>query len=275
MIQFKAEILPYRVLEKTSECQRIYPLLRNDDGIERMWLISPQHGRSFLVGKNSDTRRFIISKGNGLSYTSHVFARTPEQNYDVLGLLRESDALRDYHLGADIAAIGVRTNRMEAVIELDLPIAITRTETIKPVLLQYSVECPYIISDAAFMDKATIMAEVNKWKTVSDFDSEYFHEIAAAFLFQELHLLHSNGILHNALTSQNITWALELLDFELASSPMHPYENEDYRRHVPDLFGREVWHIYQIILDIAGILREPVNHHILEKIIKNNSLTLI
>ena len=240
-----------------------------------MWLISPQHGRSFLVCQDSDAERFTISKGNGLSYTSHIFARTPEQNYDVLGLLRENDALRDYNLGADIAAIGVRTNRMEAVIELDLPIAITKTETIKPVLLQYSVECPYRISDAAFMNKAQIYAEVTKWKTLSDYNSNYFHEIAAAILFKELHTLHSNGILHNALTSQNITWALELLDFELASSPMHPYENEDYRRHIPSLFGREVWHIYQIVLDIAGILREPVNHHTLEKIIKTNSLTLI
>lgn len=275
MIQFKATEYPYRILTRTPDCQRIFPLLRNDEGTKPMWLVSPQHGRSFLVDKDSDSGRFTISKGNGLSYTSHVFARTPEQNYDVLGLLREKDALRDFNLGEDIAALGLRTNKMEAVIELDSPITISETETVNPVLLQYSVECPYRISDAGFMDITDILTESKKWETLSDYHSVYHHEIAAAFLFHELHVLHSNGILHNALTSQNITWALELLDFELASSPLHPYENEDYRRHVPDLFGREVWHIYQIVLDIAGYLGEPVNHHTLEKIIKNNSLTLI
>ena len=39
--------------------------------------------------------------------------------------------------------------------------------------------------------------------------------IAADLLLHNLQILHKNEILHNAISEQNYTWALELLDFEL------------------------------------------------------------
>lgn len=83
--------------------------------------------------------------------------------------------------------------------------------------------------------------------------------IAANILINNLRILHSNNILHNAIHEQNYTWALELLDFELACSPQHPYTKEDYQRHVKDLLPREIIQTYLIICYIAGILKEDIN----------------
>lgn len=119
-----------------------------------------------------------------------------------------------------------------------------------------SVECPYRISDAAFMDREQIMHYVSGWEKMNEFGANKYYDIAANILIRNLRIMHDNKILHNALTSQNYTWALELLDFELSCSPSNPYDNEEYKRCVLLLFSREIIHVYQIILDIAGILRE-------------------
>lgn len=263
--RFKFNILTERLLESTPN--NIYPYFREHNGDFVIWLISPQHGRSYLVGINEDGR-YIISKGNGLSYTDKLWLNLNEQNKDVMGLLLEEDALRDYTLGNEIAALGILTNRMEAVIELEKDIII-KNEYIRPILLQYSVECPYRISDAAFMRPRQIIEYVDKWKNLDKWNCNKNYEIAAHILISNLRTLHDNGILHNALTSQNLTWALELLDFELAYSPSVPYSSEDYNRHVPDLFEREILHTYQIILDIAWILREIPDYEYIDGLFFN------
>lgn len=82
--------------------------------------------------------------------------------------------------------------------------------------------------------------------------------IAANVMIRNLRILHDNDVLHNAISEQNYTWALELLDFELACSPSHPYTSEDDMRHVKDLFPREIMQTYVIINYIAGVLREDI-----------------
>ena len=99
-----------------------------------------------------------------------------------------------------------------------------------------------------------------KWQKMNDrgFYKDYL--IAADVLIRNLRILHDNEVLHNAIHEQNYTWALELLDFELACSPSHPYTNEDDMRHVKDLFPREILQTYVIINYIAGVLREKIDY---------------
>lgn len=78
---------------------------------------NPLHCRSFVVSKTDD--RFIVSKGNGLSYTEWTFLNTGELGDDTLGLLLKKDALRGFHIGNEIASLGIRTNRMEYVLDLN------------------------------------------------------------------------------------------------------------------------------------------------------------
>ena len=236
-----------------------FPYLRSRDGDKEIWCPSPLHGRSFVVGK-APNGRFIVSKGNGLCYTQHPFLHTGEFYDGTWGLLLRQDAERDFIMGQEIEALGIKTNHMEYVIEIDKKIQLPNGHVVKPVLLQYDVECPYRICDAAFMTQAQILNEVSKWEQMNERCYAKAHMIAANVLIKNLRILHDHNILHNALSEQNYTWALELLDFELACSPTHPYNNEDDMKHVKDLFPRELMQTYVIINYIAGVLHEVINY---------------
>ena len=236
----------------------VFPYLNYKSRHSRKLCPSPLHGRSFVVDTTSEGR-FVVSKGNGLSYTQYMFLNTGEFGNDTWGLLLREDAERDFIMGQEIEALGIKTNHMEYVLELDLKLTLPNGNKVKPVLLQYDVECPYRICDAAFMSHNQIHSEVVKWEKINEKGYDKAHMIAANILIKNLRILHDHDILHNAIHEQNYTWALELLDFELACSPAHPYSKEDYRRHVKDLFPREVLQTYVIINYIAGVLREVID----------------
>lgn len=258
MFRVKAEEQPYRVLLFKDETYELFPYLRNPSGDKEMFCVSSHHGRSYIVGKTNDGR-FVISKGNGLSYSQYQFINTGEFGDDTLGLLLRKDAECDFIIGQEIEALGIKTNHMEYVIELLQEITLINGHKVNPILLQYDVECPYRICDAAFMTQEQIQTEVAKWERMNDRGYDKAHMIAANVLIRNLLILHDHNILHNAIHEQNYTWALELLDFELACSPKHPYTNEDDIRHVKDLFPREIMQTYVIINYIAGVLREEMN----------------
>lgn len=248
---------PFRVIHDSGSLQTIYPYIRTDEGDREFICLTPIHGRSFVVGK-TDTEKYIVSKGNGLSYTQSSFLHTGEFYDGTWGLLLRQDAERDFLVGREVEAIGIKTNHMQYVLEIDFDVSLPNGHKIKPTLLQYDVECPYRISDAPFMEQELIMKEIKKWELVNERGYEKYHMIAANILINNLRILHSNNILHNAIHEQNYTWALELLDFELACSPQYPYTKEDYQRHVKDLLPREIIQTYVIINYIAGVLKEEI-----------------
>lgn len=243
----------------------IYPYLRSSDGDKEMLCVSPLHGRSFVVGRTDDGR-YIVSKGNGVSYTQNSFLHTGEFFDDTWGLLLRQDAERDYLMGQEIASLGIKTNSMEYVIVLQQDVVLPNGHAKKPVLLQYDVECPFRISDAAFMKQEQIYKEVAKWEKMNEHGFDKAYLIAANVLIRNLRILHDHQILHNAINEQNYTWALELVDFELACSPAHPYKSEDDQRHVKDLFPREVIQTYVIINYIAGVLHEDIDFCEIDKL---------
>ncbi len=59
-----------------------FPFLKDIDGIESVNIVTPLHGRSFVVGRHDDGR-YIVSKGNGLCYSQYSFLYTPEMPTDV------------------------------------------------------------------------------------------------------------------------------------------------------------------------------------------------
>lgn len=271
MTPFKARLYNFRQL-LSNGCEYLpQPLLLDTDGGITIWNVSPHsHGRSFIVGQTKNGRS-IISKGNGLAYTSQNFMNTGEMGNDTWGLLLRNDATRDFTLGNEIASLGIKTNRMEYVLELECEAILTEGKRLHPCLLQYDVECPYRISDSRVMNREILLREVYKWEQYNDkqYDRQHFHLIAANVLLNNLRILHDNKILHNAITSQNYTWALELLDFELACSPKHPYDNDDYVRHVPELFPREMIHTYNIIIEIAETLGEQADCHTIDQLFED------
>ena len=273
MKSYNAIQLQHIILKEDWTEQNPFPYLRNLCGDKEIVSLSPLHGRSYVVGK-TDNGRFIVSKGNGLSYTQYSFIHTGEFFDGTWGLLLRQDAERDFIMGQEIEALGIKTNHMEYVLELQTEVCLTNGHILKPVLLQYDVECPYRISDAPFMTQEQIQSEVSKWEKMIDKGYDRSYLIAADVLIRNLRILHDHQILHNAISEQNYTWALELLDFELACSPAHPYTSEDDQRHVKDLFPREVLQTYNIINYIAGVLHEDINYAVVDALFKEYGFDL-
>lgn len=271
MRTYYAECIPYNIIVG-GDC-KIYPFLRTlDKTSEKMQLVSPTHGRSYVVGKENG--RYVISKGNGLSYTQEEFINTREFGDGTLGLLLKADAVRDYNLGNEIRGLNIKTNHMRCIVELERTIMLASGKKLKPILLQYDVECPYRIEDAPFMSRRLINEEIAKWERMNLKSYQQAHLIAADVLISNLKKLHDRKILHNALTTHNYTWALELLDFELASSPTYPYSSEDAERYKQNLYAREIIDVYKIILYIAGVLEEEVDFAVLDRMFREYGFDL-
>lgn len=267
MQTFSCSSCDFRIINDSKRSLTPYPYLRDTNGDKVMFSVSPLHGRSFLVGKIKNGR-YVISKGNGLSYSSNTFLHTGEFYDGTWGLLLLQDAKRDFIMGQEVESIGIKTNHMHYILELDFNITLPSGNNVKPILLQYDVETPYRICDAPFMSKEQIQAEVGKWERINVHKFEKYHIIAADVLIRNLRILHDNNILHNAIHEQNYTWALELLDFELSCSPQFPYTNEDDQRHSKDLFPREIMQTYTIINYIAGVLKENVDYVEIDNLFK-------
>lgn len=268
----KASSYEYDIVKANTKAI-IYPYLRNINGEKDMYVVSPLHGRSFIVGKN-DEGRFVVSKGNGLSYTQYSFLHTGEFYDGTWGLLLGQDANRDFTMGLEIEALDIKVNKMEYVLELNKKISLPNGNALHPILLQYNVECPYRICDAAFTTKDEIYKYVAQWETMNVWGCDKAYLIAANVLLRNLRILHDNEILHNAISEQNYTWSLELLDFELACSPKTPYTNEDDQRYVKDLLPRELIQTYIVINYIAGVLKENMDFKVIDGLFKNYGFDL-
>lgn len=251
----------------------IYPFVRNDEGTFLMEVISPNHGRSFLL-KKCDDLHWVIGKGNGLCYSTHSSLINSSHDSDTWGRLSLSQAIRDFDIGNEIARLGIKTNTMEYVLSLPFNVIFNGKEDCAA-LLQYSVECPYRIVDFAFIPKMLLNMHVARWKSANNtFPSTSKHLIAADVLFHNLSVLHKNGILHNAITPQNYTWALELVDFEASHSPTTPYGTKQYQSFIPMLMDMEIIQTYEIVNYIAWCLNEKPDYASIERIINYYSFKL-
>ena len=274
MNNVNAKEVGYTILMKADNPQTApYPYLRDANGDKAMCSLNPSHGRSFVIGKTQNN--YIVSKGNGLSYTQYSFIHTQEYGDNTWGLLLQRDAIRDFLLGEEISQLGIKTNRMEYVLQLNAEVLLPNGKCVRPVLLQHLVECPYRLTDfSSAIFQQVIVPEVERWEQYNAKGHRKKHLVAAEVLVGNLQTLHGNGILHNAIHPQNDTWALELVDFELGCSPKYPYDNEEDRRLKDDLFAREWIYTYQIISHIAMVLDEDMNHQELEQIFRAHGCDL-
>ncbi len=270
---FKAKEYPYKIIRQNPNSSSVpFPILREPNGYITMSCVSPYHGRSFVVGKTDDGR-YIVSKGNGLSYSQSSYLHSAEFGDYTWGILLANEAIRDYDMGMQISELGIKTNNMEFALELKTKIRLTNGHEITPVLLQYSVECPYRICDIPYMSNNELKEQIEKWGKKNQCGSSMYL-IAADVLISNLNKLHNHNILHNAIHIQNYTWALELLDFELACSPKHPYDNKEDMSRVNDLFNREIIQTYEIINHIAWCLGEDIDYKKIDNLFAHYSFDL-
>ena len=237
MQEFYAKEVSYTIIKSNDVSVPPFPYLRDSSGNRTMICVSPNHGRSYIVSKKD--RRYIVSKGNGLSYTQYCHVNSGEFDDYTWGILLENEAVRDFEIGIEVHDLGIKTNIMQYVIKLEDEILLTNGHVLTPVLLQYSVECPYRICDAAYMSKEEIWRQVALWGKYNKRGSTQSYMVAAEVLVNNLKILHSN-------------------------SPQHPYSTKEEFHIVQDLFPREIMQTYDVINHIASCLNETINHAELE-----------
>lgn len=81
-------------------------------------------------------------------------------------------------------------------------------------------------------------------------------------------------MLHNAITPQNYTWALELVDFEASHTPSNPFGTKQYQSYIPMLMDMEIIQTYEIINYIAWCLHEECDYAAIEQIMNSYNFTL-
>lgn len=263
MRRFRADRVAYDIVCQTNNEYEVLPLIRANQGKEYIHCVSPVHGRSFIL-RQEQQRRWIVGKGNGLSYTTHPFVLTSFANGETWGGLSLNNALRDFNIGNEVRDLGVKTNHMQYVLSIDSNM-IQNGEERQVALLQYSVECPYRISDFGFFPRYLLKETVSKWG--NEFPQK--HLFAARVLINNLRTLRDHHIMHNATHPQNYTWALELVDFEASRSDKYPFDNPDYEACVPMLSDIEIIQTYEIINYIAWCLRETPNYKAVEMLFKD------
>ncbi len=271
MRKYQAKEVSCNILFSQIDCNKIYPYVRDENGDKSIYCISPIHGRSFLVCMQNNGN-WIVSKGNGISYSMLPFIDVSETDNYIWGALSKENAIRDYNICNEVRLLGVKTNQMHAVLELDYQL-IDKGTIVTPCLLQYEVKCPYRLCDYPFMPSNTFKKIINSW---SNFESKYSEAylIAADVLVRNLQILHDNNIMHNALHVQNYTWALELLDFESSRTEHYPYSNLEYEKNALMLLNGEIMKTYEIINYIGWCLGEKVDYAIIDSIFKDYGFNL-
>lgn len=270
MMKVKARKEKFKIVRCSNEEKMIFPYVKDVNGSLTMELVSPTHGRSFVLGRERNGR-YVIGKGNGLSYSTYDFLINSQDDSDTWGGLSLESAIRDFEIGKEISKLGIKTNIMDYVLELPFN-TIFRGKISKAALLQYSIECPYRLNDYGFISQELLRQYVSLWETENTYHQK--HLIAADILFGNLKLLHENGILHNAINIQNYTWALELVDFEASHTPQMPFGSSEYQSFIPMLTEMEILQTYEIVNYIAWCLKEEPNYHETQEIIQSYKFDL-
>ncbi len=271
MKKYQAKEVPCNILYSQINCKNVYPFIRDESGDKSIYCISPIHGRSFLICQQ-ENGRWVISKGNGVSYSMHPFIDVSKTDNYVWGALLKENAIRDYNIGNEVRNIGIKTNKMHAVIELDIQL-IDKGTIVTPCLLQYEVECPYRLCDYPFMPPNTFKKIITSWRSLESKYSEAYL-IAAEVLVRNLQILHDNKVMHNALHVQNYTWALELLDFESSRTEHYPYSNFEYEKQALMLMDGEIMKTYEIINYIGWCLGGKIDYAKIDSIFKDYGFNL-
>jgi hypothetical protein len=257
---------------------KLFPFVKtsNNNGIKKK-TASPLHGRSLIANYNKTKNIYTIIKGCGLTYYPYGFIYTEEFDDHIWGFLTKEAALRDFNCGNFIRELGVSTNFQQAIYELET-IPLLRfnkpVNTINPIILQYTVKCPFRLADIPYMNKNKVYDFVGNWK--NNFKSKYdkLHCIAAEVMLRNIRIMHENETLHNSISIQNYTLLLELVDFETSRTPQTNYSSKEDENNWQVLKKREVIQTLEIINYLAFIFKEKIEVKKLNNIMKINGFEI-
>ncbi len=257
---------------------KLFPFLktRNNNGIEKK-TASPLHGRSLIANYNKIKKTYTIIKGCGLTYYPYGFIDTEEFDDHIWGFITKEAALRDFNCGNFIRELGVSTNFQQAIYELET-IPLLRfnnpVTSINPIILQYTVNCPFRLADIPYMSKNKVYNFVGNWKKIFKSKHGKLHCIAAEVMLRNIRIMHENETLHNSISIQNYTLLLELVDFETSRTPQTNYSSIENEINWRFLKKREVIQTLEIVNYLAFIFKENIEVKKLNNLMKINGFEI-
>lgn len=216
---------------------------------------SPWHGRSVSIFKSND--KWMIIKGAGCPYLDSPYKKTPENNDRYWGLISKEDCYKEYEMMIRVQNLGVKTCNFSSINQI---LGDFNTES-NPYNLIYTLENPLRLIDLDFLgeEKKNLVKE----NLTKDSNYDEVHLTVVEYLSIQLEKLYANGIIHNALSTHNITLSLELIDFE-TSFDKETFGVKNFEMFIP----RELIHLREIGFSLSHWFRENYNIRNVEKIIK-------
>lgn len=213
---------------------------------------SPWHGRSIHW---VDSGGVHVLKGSGVPYLPQPYLDTGELPGYIWGGLRGDDALREWNILMAAQSWGIRCPEPGAVFRYDFSQPPIPGHPFEYHGWLYRVDSPYRLVDLEFLGQkggSLLTAAIRKtgWK------GDLLHLGLAHWLGLTLSRVRRAGWFHNAVTTHNITVALELLDFEAA----HRLDDPSVDRAMRDaLLAREQVHALEVLYYVSFWLGEQFN----------------
>lgn len=219
---------------------------------------SPWHGRSVCILRNDN--KWIIIKGAGCPYLSIPYEKTPENKNRYWGMINKEDCYREYLMMEKVSNMGIKTSIFSSINKI---IGDFGTH-IQPYNLIYTLENPLRLIDLDFLNHKKKNLVKNKLTDNSKFDE--VHLTVTDFISNQIYILYTNGVVHNALSTHNITLSLELIDFE-SSFEKKTYGEKTFRSLIP----RELIHLREIAFSLSCWFNEKYNVTEVDRIIKSKN----
>lgn len=210
---------------------------------------SPWHGRSIHW---MDHGGIHVLKGSGVPYLPQPYRDTGELPGYVWGGLRGDDALREWNILKEAQFWGIRCPEPGAVFRYAFTVPPIPGNSFEYHGWLYRVESPYRLVDLEFLgqDGARQLAKAIR---NTGWEEEGLHLGLAHWLGATLGAVRKAGWFHNAVTTHNITLALELLDFEAA----HRLDDASVDPDMRDaLLAREQVHAMEVLYYVSFWLGE-------------------
>ena len=234
-------------------------------------VLSPLHGRSAWI---SDPRLGNVSiKGVGWTLGPVCFFPSPKDSQLYFGLYPLRDGLREWGVSEFLAENDVGASRVLGVATFE-PVGFNKIpkfqdgSEVEPALLYSSSRTSWRVADLPWMYVSERVQLLEEVAAICGWSLDFFVRDFCCSLGKTMARYHQLDCINDTLSSDNVTLAAEIVDYEWFTTPNHPlpdgsqYENASLRKR------KEATYAYEIGCFLAHAIGRPADTiHILPALI--------